>query len=58
MIMVVKGKHREILIDLLIYYLDNTREQLWKVDPIIDYIKERDSNGEWYIEYYIDDFIY
>lgn len=56
--MVVKGKHREILIDLLIYYLDNTREQLWKVDPIIDYIKERDSNGEWYIEYYIDDFIY
>jgi hypothetical protein len=51
---IITGKHRELLIELLIHYLDNTRERLWEVDPIINYIKERDSDGDWYINHYID----
>jgi len=46
----VTGKHREILIDLLIHYLDNTRERLC----IIGNIKKRNSDGDWYINHYID----
>ena len=53
--MVVKGKHREILIEMLIHYLYSTKEQLWDVDYIIDnIIKERDSDDNWYISHYID----
>ena len=51
MIMVVIGKHKEILIDLLIHYLANTNVNN---EFIIDYIKERNSDGKWYISYYID----
>ena len=52
---IVTGKHRELLVELLIHYLYSTKEQLWDVDYIIDnIIKERDSDDNWYISNYID----
>lgn len=48
---IVTGKHKEILIELLIHYLANTNVNN---EFIIDYIKEQNSDGKWYTSYYID----
>ena len=57
--MVVIGKHRELLVELLLYYLDNMESNhIIMKRKLINNIKKQNIDGEWYIKYYIDDFIY
>ena len=57
--MTVTGKHREILIELLIYLvgkeINNNDDIKAYYKSIIASIKRQDSLGEYWIEYYIDD---
>ena len=54
--MVVKGKHKEILVELLIYWFFINKEfnavDKWQ-EMVID-IKEQNEYGKWYINHYID----
>jgi hypothetical protein len=54
--MVIKGKHREILIELLMYHLANSiygmNEEFFTGE--INNIKEQNNDGQWYINYYIN----
>lgn len=57
--MKVIGKHRELLIEMLIYYLrTNGFNPVKMVDKMIINIKAQDSDGKWCIKYYIDNFMY
>ena len=49
MLMVIKGKHKEILIELLIYHL--TKRKLFYE---INNIKAQNEDGQWYINHYIN----
>jgi molybdopterin synthase catalytic subunit len=51
------SKHREILIELLLYYLDNIKSNhtIMKQN-LINNIKAQNIDGEWYINYYINDY--
>ena len=57
--MKVIGKHKEILIELLIHYLDNmeSNHTIMKRN-LINNVKKQNIDGEWYIKYYIDNFMY
>ena len=55
MIMVIKGKHRELLIELLLYYL-NQADYIWDTSYTIDDIKEQNRAGQWYINYYLNNY--
>ena len=56
---IVTGKHRELLFELLLYYLDNMEsDHTIMKRNLINNIKAQNIDGKWYIKYYIDDFIY
>ena len=46
---IVTGKHKEILVELLMYHLTNR-----KFFTAINNIKEQNNDGRWYINYYIN----
>jgi hypothetical protein len=48
----VTGKHKEILIELLIHYL--TKRKFYTRTGAINNIKEQNEAGQWYINYYIN----
>ena len=52
---IVTGKHKEILVELLIYYL-NKVNPVGRVDKIVIDIKEQNEDGQWYINYYLNDY--
>ena len=56
MIMVVIGKHRELLIELLMYYLANSRYGLKEESfiPMIENIRKQNMTGDWWIKEFID----
>ena len=49
--MKVKGKHRELLIELLIYYMNKD-----KTVKFGDFINEEDPTGRYWITAYIDEY--
>ena len=51
----VTGKHKEILIEVLIYYL-NKVNPVGRVDKIAINIKEQNKDGQWYINYYLNNY--
>ena len=54
---IVTGKHREILVELLIYYLrTNGFNPVKIVDKMIINIKEQNKAGQWYINYYLNNY--
>jgi hypothetical protein len=54
---IVTGKHRELLIELLIYYLrTNGFNPVKMVEEMVIDIKEQNEYGEWYVNYYINDY--
>ena len=54
---IVTGKHKEILIEMLLYYVGSN--DFLKINkPMVDDIKAQNETGKEWIEYYIDDFIY
>ena len=53
--MKVIGKHRELLIKLLLYYLDNMEsDHTIMKRNLINNVKKQNVDGKWYISYYID----
>jgi hypothetical protein len=52
--MTVTGKHKELLIELLIYYF-RTKKFNHKYTDEND-IKEKNEYGQWYINYYLNDY--
>jgi hypothetical protein len=51
--MKVTGKHRELLIELLLYYLNKNYPEM-NYSSIIGSVKKRDAFGEHWIKHYID----
>jgi hypothetical protein len=53
---IVTGKHRELLIELLMYYLANSRLGLKEESftPIIENIRKQNMAGDWWIKEFID----
>jgi hypothetical protein len=51
--MVIKGKHKELLVELLIYYV-TSNGFLRKNKRMGDDIKEQNRTGKEWIEYYIN----
>ena len=51
MIMVI-GKHRELLIELLLYYLNKNNPNV----QFTDFINEENTAGRYWIKCYIDDY--
>ena len=51
--MKVIGKHRKLLIELLIYYLNNDKDNHV---PFANFINEEDPSGRYFITAYIDDY--
>jgi len=47
---IVTGKHKELLVELLIYHLTNRKF----FTGAINNIKEQNNDGQWYINYYIN----
>ena len=56
MSMKVKGKHRELLVELLIYYLANSRYGIKQefFTGVIKDIKKQNSDGNFWIKEFID----
>jgi hypothetical protein len=52
---IVTGKHKELLVELLIYYL-NKGNVVGMVDKIVDDIKAQNKAGQWYVNYYLNDY--
>jgi hypothetical protein len=52
---IVTGKHKELLVELLVYYL-NKVNPVGRVDKIAINIKEQNEDGQWYINYYLNDY--
>ena len=50
--MKVIGKHRELLIELLIYYLNKDNHDV----KFINFINEENPTGRYWIDAYIDDY--
>jgi len=54
--MVIKGKHRELLIEMLIYYF---RTKIFSTIDIrqkmVNNIKAQNEDGQWYTNYYLND---
>jgi len=50
--MKVKGKHRELLTELLIYYLNKDNHDI----KFANFINEEDPMGRYFIKCYIDDY--
>ena len=52
---IVTGKHKEILIEMLLYYVGSN--DFLKINkPMVDDIKVQNKTGKEWIEYYIDDY--
>ena len=52
---IVTGKHKEILIEMLLYYVGSN--DFLKINkPMVDDIKAQNETGKEWIEYYIDDY--
>ena len=55
--MVIKGKHKELLIELLMYYLDNIKSNhIIMKRNILNNIKEQNKDGQWYINHYLNNY--
>jgi hypothetical protein len=54
--MTVTGKHKEILTELLIYYLNKNYPEMnySSISDMIRSVKKRDAFGEHWIKHYID----
>jgi hypothetical protein len=52
---IVTGKHRELLVELLIYYFRTKKFNHKYTDEMVNDIKEQNEDGEWYINYYLND---
>jgi hypothetical protein len=52
---IVTGKHKEILTELLLYYL-NQADYIWDISYTIDDIKAQNKAGQWYINYYLNNY--
>jgi hypothetical protein len=52
----VTGKHKEILIELLIHYLTKRKLFCDFIPDEINNIKEQNRSGQWYINYYINNY--
>ncbi len=52
MSMKVKGKHRELLTELLIYYLNKDNHDV----KFANFINEENSTGKYWVNTYIDDY--
>jgi intein-encoded DNA endonuclease-like protein len=50
--MTVTGKHRELLIELLIYYLNKDNHDVY----FAKFINEENPTGRYWIDAYIDDY--
>jgi cell division protein FtsL len=50
--MKVKGKHRELLTELLIYYLNKDNHDV----KFANFINEENSTGKYWVNTYIDDY--
>jgi hypothetical protein len=49
----VIGKHKEILIELLLYYLVKQKN----LNPdFLNNIKEQNEDGQWYTNYYLNNY--
>jgi len=56
---IVTGKHKKLLVELLLYYLDNMEsDHTIMKQNLINNIKAQNEDGQWYTKYYIDEFIY
>jgi hypothetical protein len=51
---IVTGKHKELLIELLLYYLTNDNYLIPVHPRMINNIKEQNTKGKEWIEYYIN----
>ena len=55
--MVIKGKHKELLVELLIYYF---RTKIFSTIDIrqkmVNNIKEQNEDGQWYTNYYLNNY--
>ena len=48
------GKHKELLVELLIYYFRTKVSSIGK-EMVID-IEAQNEEGQWYINYYLNDY--
>jgi hypothetical protein len=55
--MVIKGKHKELLVELLIYYF---RTKIFSTIDIrqkmVNDIKAQNEDGQWYTNYYLNNY--
>jgi len=55
--MVIKGKHKELLVELLIYYF---RTKIFSTIDIrqkmVNNIKAQNEDGQWYTNYYLNNY--
>ena len=56
MVVVIKGKHKEILVELLMYYLANSRYGMNEefLTTTIEAIKKRNMASDYWIKEFID----
>jgi uncharacterized protein (UPF0305 family) len=54
MLRVIKGKHKEILIELLIHYL--TKRTIDIRQKMVNDIKAQNEDGQWYTNYYLNNY--
>ena len=54
--MTVTGKHKELLVELLVYHFKNKLQISPIAAKIAINIKEQNEDGEWYINYYLNDY--
>jgi hypothetical protein len=52
MVVVIKGKHRELLIEMLIYYMNKDNHDVY----FAKFINEENPTGRYWITAYIDDY--
>jgi hypothetical protein len=57
MLRVIKGKHKELLVELLIYYF---RTKIFSTIDIrqkmVNNIKAQNEDGQWYTNYYLNNY--
>jgi hypothetical protein len=57
MLRVIKGKHKELLVELLIYYF---RTKIFSTIDIrqkmVNDIKAQNEDGQWYTNYYLNNY--
>jgi uncharacterized protein (UPF0305 family) len=54
MLRVIKGKHKELLVELLIHYL--TKRTIDIRQKMVNDIKAQNEDGQWYTNYYLNNY--